>query len=468
VSVQTVHSEVLAIGFNPITSLKNALKDAASSFLDSVGKAFATMAANIAETVFRFAEQKTAISFDRAYFVDNYNVVFGLAILIVTAIFLCACIMGAIRGDTHVFVRAAAGTGTAIMGSFLGLALLQLACAAADGMTDVIASGPAAGATAGSAALGADFVTQLRSLDGNFALALILGSLVALFSFALFLVLFVRKVAVLVIALFLPLYLAGQPAGATSGWMKKAVQALAALIFAKPLIYGIFKVGFAITGEGLGVTDKTLAVFSGLVVMLAAILTPVALMQLFSVADTHVTGLINGTSRRTAGAAASAGHGAGALLGSSSREALRGVGARLQARRTGGATGGGLLAQDTAATFAAAGARRGGAGGLGTVRAAGRPGTAFARVRRAGAAGARPAPTGPTVAAGSGLGGTPATRTRSHATAASARTETVRGVSSPAPAPAPAPASASRAALPAGNGREPVRISRPSVPRDRR
>jgi type IV secretion system protein TrbL len=358
---------VLSIGLNPFSPIKGAVQDAAGSFLDSIGKAFCNMAADMSSSVFSFASQKTSVDLSKDYFIKNYDVVFGVAALVVLAIFMCSSIMAAVRGDPHMMVRALASTGTAIMGSFVALALLQMVLAASDGMATTFGAGKP---------LGQDLVAQLRALPdhGNFALDMVLSLLVALFSFALFMVLYVRKIAILMVALFIPLYLAGQPAGSTRGWMKRATELLAALIFTKPVIYAIFTLGAGLATDGTGsATDQTLAILSGIVVMVASVFSPLVLLYLFGIADVQLAAAIHGGGRR---ALSSFGQGAGALLGSTSRETFSGIGARLQSR--GGAAG--TIAGEAGGGF---GALTGGSSAGRPALTSGRPSTVAAGSRAA-------------------------------------------------------------------------------------
>nr|WP_241835075.1 hypothetical protein [Pseudofrankia asymbiotica] len=284
------------------------------------------MAADLSSSVFSFASQKTAVDLRADYVVENYNIVFGVSILIVTGLFLCSCVVGAVRGDPHIFARAVASTGTAILGSFVALTLLQMVLTASDGVADAFGDGQP---------LGASLVSQLRALpdQGNFALDMVLSLLVALFSFALFVVLYIRKVVIIAMAVFIPLYLAGQPAMSTSAWMKRATEILVALVFAKPVIYAIFTLGAGMASEGTGsAADQTLSILSGVVVMIAAVFSPFLLLQLFGFADVQLMRAVGGAGRRSM---ASFGQGAGALLGSTSRDTFRGIGARMQTRNRG-------------------------------------------------------------------------------------------------------------------------------------
>ncbi len=405
-SVQVDGGNIIAISFNPFTPLKGAASDGTGSFLDSVGAAFANMAADLSASVFSFATQKTAIDLNQDYVVRNYNIVFGVAILAVTGLFMCACIVGAIRGDAHLLGRALASTGTAIFGSFVVLTLLQMVLSAADGISEAFGDG---------APLGASLVAQLRALpqQGNFALDMVLSLLVALFSFALFLVLYIRKVAIIVVAVFIPLYLAGQPAMSTRNWMKRAVEILAALVFAKPVIYAIFTLGASVASDSTGsAMDQTLTILSGIVIMAAAVFSPLALLHVIGMADVQLMQAIGSAGKR---GAASFGHGAGALLGSSSRETFRGIGGRLQNRQRSGSgvDAGRPFTGDLAPVGAGAMARAGGRRGSG-VSPATRVGTPLARAGRAG--GGQPAQAAARSAGGSAgrVGvGSPAPRTRS-------------------------------------------------------
>jgi hypothetical protein len=365
------------------------------------------MAADLSSSVFSFAAQKTAIDLNQDYVVKNYNVVFGVAILVVTGLFMCACIVGAVRGDPHILSRALASTGTAIIGSFIVLALLQMMLSATDGISDAFGDG---------APLGASLVAQLRALpqQGNFALDMVLSLLVALFSFALFLVLYIRKVAIIAVAVFIPLYLAGQPAMSTRNWLKRAGEILAALIFSKPVIYAIFTLGANIASDATGsAMDQTLTILSGIVIMAAAVFSPLALLYVIGIADVQFMQALGSAGKRST---ASFGHGAGALLGSSSRETFRGIGARLQGRqRSGSGTEVGRpvgdLAPVSAGAMTIAGNHRG--AGVGPATRVSAPGT---RTRRAGAGQPATARSTDGGSAGRASSGSPVPRTRSATT----------------------------------------------------
>ncbi|MDT3446618.1 hypothetical protein [Pseudofrankia sp. BMG5.37] len=402
-------SETLAIGINPWDNLKDtvtgAISGTADSFLNSVGTAFCNMAADLSSSVFSFASQKTAVDLRADYVVENYNIVFGVSILIVTGLFLCSCVVGAVRGDPHIFARALASTGTAILGSFVALTLLQMVLTASDGVADAFGDGQP---------LGASLVSQLRALpeQGNFALDMVLSLLVALFSFALFVVLYIRKVVIIAMAVFIPIYLAGQSAMSTSAWMKRATEILVALVFAKPVIYAIFTLGAGMASESTGsAADQTLNILSGVVVMIAAVFSPFLLLQLFGFADVQLMRAVGSAGRRSM---ASFGQGAGALLGSTSRDTFRGIGARMQTRNRGMLGGAGAALPAGAGTSAT--------GGLGqpSVRPA-RPGSRPGAARPGVAAGPRVGRPAIASAAGSAAGvgaGTSAVRGRARTAAA--------------------------------------------------
>jgi len=413
----TTNNVVLAASFkslNPFSAIKGAISGSVDAYFNSMGTAFCGMAADLSSSVFSFAQQKTTIDLNADYVVQNYNIAFGISVLVVTGLFICACIMGAVRGDPHIFARAVAATGTAILGSFVALALLQMILTASDGIADAFGNGKPLGST---------LVAQLRALpdQGNFALDLVLSLLVAMFSFALFVVLYIRKVAIIVMAVFIPLYLAGQPTMSTSAWIKRATEILLALIFAKPVIYAIFTLGAGMASDSTGSTvDQTLTILSGTVVMIAAVFAPFVLMHLMGFADVHLMRAVGSVGRRSA---ASFGQGAGALLGSTSRETFRGIGARLQTRNRGmlgdsgvgigGGIGGGIGVAPGLPRPAAIRTGRGIGAPAGT---SSRPGAATAAVRGTSSGRARPTRVGAPGGAASG-GGTARQPARSTAPA---------------------------------------------------
>jgi hypothetical protein len=328
------------------------------------------MAADLSSAVFGFAGQKTSFDLDADYVVENYNIVFGVSVVALVGLFLCSAIMGALRGDPHIITRSLIATGTAVVGSFVALGLLQMILDASDGLSE---------AFAGGLTLGDDLVQMLQKLPerGNFALSMVMSLLVAMFSFALFIVLFVRKIAVIAIAVFIPLYLAGQGSATSQNWMRRAAEMLAALIFVKPVIYAIFTLGAGIAVDAGGsAADQTLALLTAIALMIASVLSPFALFRIIGFADTHLIKSVGEAGKRRA---ASFGHGAGAMLGATSRETFRGIGSRLQNRGRASLGGGGVGVGAGAGVGAAAGTGSG--FGVGVGRPSARPGRPGSPVR---------------------------------------------------------------------------------------
>jgi hypothetical protein len=300
------------------------------------------MAAQLSSSVFGFAEQKTSFDLKANYVTSNYQIIFGVSVLILVGLFLCSAIMGALRGDPHIVVRSVVGTATAVIGSAVALGLLQMMLNASDELAEKIGNGTP---------LGDALVLNLLELhsrckppldcvggDGApFAFKMVMSLLVAIFSFALFIVLFVRKIAIIAIAVFIPLYLAGQGSVTSQNWMRRAGELLAALIFVKPAIYAIFTLGMALAMEANGsAADQTLQLLTAIAIMIASVFSPLVLFQIIGFVDVQLTRNIGVSGRR---GAASFGHGAGAMLGATSRDTFRSIGSRLQTRGRGALAG---------------------------------------------------------------------------------------------------------------------------------
>jgi|GEM_PF-3366315 len=131
---------VVAFSLNPVKATEDKISGQINGQLQKAGQSFCDGAADLARSVFTFAVKPSTVTLTD--FQGYYNVVFTVAILSVVALFLCASIMGAMRGDSRVVVRAVAATVTAVIGSVIALSLLQMTLLASDGISEAFQPTP--------------------------------------------------------------------------------------------------------------------------------------------------------------------------------------------------------------------------------------------------------------------------------------------------------------------------------------
>lgn len=133
--------------------------------------------------------------------------------------------------------------------------------------------------------------------DGPFAA--VLSLLVILGALAIWLELVLRATAIELAVFFMPLALAGLVWPTTAHWAKRLVEALVALMLAKPIIVGALCLG----GSALEDKSDPSAAVSGVAILLMAAFAPMALLKLVPIVEVSAIAHLEGLSRRPVQAA---------------------------------------------------------------------------------------------------------------------------------------------------------------------
>lgn len=221
---------------------------------------------------------------------DVYFGFVGLALPVVAAVFFIALLAAVVRRDPGTLSRAAVGVMISTIGGAVYVIFAQLLV----GFDDWLSHGVVA-------ITGADFESQMNDMATSFRqmgdagevaanmLMLLLMMVALVAGLALWVVLLLRKMAILVVVVFAPLLIAGWMWAPTRSWSRKATETLIALVFCKTVIYVLFGVGMRLLFRG---TDQGLSDFVGVVVLLCgACFAPLVMLRLVHfAADTPLAG----------------------------------------------------------------------------------------------------------------------------------------------------------------------------------
>lgn len=219
-----------------------------------------------------------------------------LAVPVIAVVFFIALISSALRHDMRALVRATVGIGLAAIGGTVYILFAQLLVA----LDDWLAHGVVA-------ATGSDFGNQMGDLTSKFklmgqngymaadALMLVLMVFALIAGVILWIVLLLRKMAILVVVAFAPLLIAGWLWQPTRSWSRRATEVLVALVFSKTVIYMIFGIGMSLLLR----SHQSLSDFVGVVVLLCgACFAPLVMLRLVHfAADSHLAGEMVGNLR---------------------------------------------------------------------------------------------------------------------------------------------------------------------------
>ncbi|QWC86576.1 type IV secretion system protein [Nocardioidaceae bacterium] len=330
----------------------------------------------------KIVDESTRVPLGDPVYRDTYYGFAQLAVPLIAIIYIIALLVSAVHHDLRAVTRATVGLIVACIGSVVYVIFAQLLVSLDDWLAHGIV-----------ATTGADFGEQMGDLTDKFdvmgdtagglaanALMLILMAAALVAGIVLWVVLLLRKMAILVVVAFAPILIAGWLWAPTRSWSRKATEVLVALVFAKSVIYMVFGIGMSLLLRG----NQSLSDFVGVVVLLCgACLAPLVMLRLVHfAADSHVAGDMVATLRSgaqpTMAKVAAAGHVAGAP-----RQRMAADYAST-ARTSKATTLGGGTAGSSAGT-GAAGPRAAGATNAGAARAAG---SGAAGSSSAGAAGA--------------------------------------------------------------------------------
>ncbi|MHB1210569.1 MAG: hypothetical protein ACYC1I_12830 [Acidimicrobiales bacterium] len=445
---------------DPICAIVSSIGSLGSSVTNSVFSSVATAFGNTADSAINWLwsqmSSSTSVTLGGAAFGLDLGLVTSIAAVLCIGLFIVQLVTSALRQDGAGIGRALRGLAVATVGCAITLATLDLLLAA----VDQLCAGVVQLATGGSiATLGAKIISPalFTGLVAGPGAVLIL-SLIAICAVAVvWFALVVRKMLIIITAIFAPLAFAGVVADVSRGWVRKWLEAMLALVFSKLILILIFVIGLGVLG-GMGspanagglsaITNDV----TGLLILLVAGLSPWMALKLVHFTGDHMATMAGSATHATSGASTIVGapqkmasmKWAAQSLGGAQQKAGAPMGRGIPtAPTTSGASGG--------VTTAASGASGAANSGVGSAAAAG-AGVATAGVATAGVAFAASAArhagqsAGGTVQSGVQRGSAVSGQEASTGTSASAGSPTTSPVSSggataPRESPVPSPTS---------------------------
>jgi type IV secretion system protein TrbL len=246
---------------------------------DWLANAMGSAAAWLFESVWAAFDRTTLVDLTDPTYIDVYNVLFGVAVLITLILFCLQLITGLVHRDPTALSRAAIGLAKSVLGSFVILTITGLLLEITDQLTIGIvqASGNTMEGMGDRIALLAAGLTAINvGAPGVGAIVTIFLSALAISAAAIvWFSLLIRKALLLVAIVFGPIALAGATWDAAKGWFTKWIAFVIALILSKLVLVVIFLVAVAQVSAPI---DADLASISdpiaGIVLMFIAAFAP--------------------------------------------------------------------------------------------------------------------------------------------------------------------------------------------------
>ena len=288
------------------TSIGHLGASVTTSVFASVASAFGNTADSAINWLWSQMTSATAISFGGPAFALDLGIVSAVAAVVCVGLFIIQLATSALKRDGGGIGRALRGLVVATLGCAIALAGLDLLLAA----VDQLCSGVVSLATGDSiSTLGAKIIdpamfTGLVAGPG----AILILSLIAIVAVAVvWFALVVRKMLIIITAIFAPLAFAGGVADLSRGWVRKWLEAMLALVFSKLILILIFVIGLGVVG-GLGSPQNAVGLsritgdITGLLILLVAGLSPWMALKLVHFTGEHMATLATSASHATSGA----------------------------------------------------------------------------------------------------------------------------------------------------------------------
>ena len=295
---------------DPICVVATSIGHLGASVTNSVFSSVATAFGNTADSAINWLWSQmtsaTSISFSGAAFELDLGIVSAIAAVVCIGLFIIQLATSALKRDGTGIGRALRGLVIATVGCAITLASLDLLLAAVDQLcTGVVslATGDSI-STLGAKIIDPAMFTGLVAGPG----AILILSLIAIVAVAVvWFALVVRKMLIIITAIFAPLAFAGGVADLSRGWVRKWLEAMLALVFSKLILILIFIIGLGVLG-GMGSPQNAVGLsritgdITGLLIFLVAGLSPWMALKLVHFTGEHMATIAGSATHATSGA----------------------------------------------------------------------------------------------------------------------------------------------------------------------
>ncbi|MFE3389548.1 SCO6881 family protein [Streptomyces anulatus] len=247
---------------------------------DWMAKSAGELAAAAADLAAEAVDSTTKVDLNAAWFVDNYEMLLPLGLVLLVATFCAQLVRAAIRRDGQALTQAFTGTASGVLFAFCAIAFTTVAVEVVDAISDGLFK--TANLSIESAVRRVVRVNQIAALTSlGWLIPVVVGLGAAAGAFMYWCVMMVRKVGILVMVTLAIFASAGGGWEVARRWRKGWIEATATLVVSKLLMTVIFVLGIAAMGKTEA--DDGIAaladVMSGIVIMVLVLLCPYAVFK---------------------------------------------------------------------------------------------------------------------------------------------------------------------------------------------
>ncbi|MEU9426504.1 ATP-binding protein [Streptomyces sp. NPDC048342] len=247
---------------------------------DWMAKSAGELAAAAADLAAEAVNTTTKVDLNASWFVDNYEMLLPLGLVLLVATFCAQLVRAAVRRDGQALTQAFTGTMSGVLFAFCAIAFTTVAVEVVDAVSDGLFK--TAHLNIESAVRRIVKVNQIAGLSGmGWLVAVVAGLGAAIGAFLYWCVMMVRKVGILVMVTLAVFASAGGGWEVARRWRKGWIEATATLVVSKLLMTVIFVLGIAAMGktEAKDGIAALADVMSGIVIMVLVLLCPYAVFK---------------------------------------------------------------------------------------------------------------------------------------------------------------------------------------------
>ena len=270
--------------WNPLDCPGNVVRTVTGDAFESIAQRFGQLADAAITWLWRQVSAASAVELDSPGLTGQLRVVLIISGVVAVGLFALQLAASALRRDMGGLGRGLKGVVVAFIGGGAAIGVTNALLAATDSLSDGIVMAATGGTMEEMGrALVATGAIQSATANASGVLLLSLFALVA--TIAVWAALMVRKVLIVVSAVFAPVAFAGSISDLTVSWTRRWIETTLALIVSKLLLVIIFVVGLEVllggAGQaGSGVGQSVTQVVSGLLVLLVAGTAPLVALKL--------------------------------------------------------------------------------------------------------------------------------------------------------------------------------------------
>ncbi|MFB8017031.1 ATP-binding protein [Streptomyces rubiginosohelvolus] len=247
---------------------------------DWMAKSAGELAAAAADLAAEAVDSTTKVDLNAGWFVDNYEMLLPLGLVLIVATFCAQLVRAAVRRDGQALTQAFTGTASGVLFAFCAIAFTTVAVEVVDAISDGLFK--TANLSIESAVRRVVRVNQIAALTSlGWLIPVVVGLGAATGAFLYWCVMMVRKVGILVMVTLAIFASAGGGWEVARRWRKGWIEATATLVVSKLLMTVIFVLGIAAMGKTEA--DDGIAaladVMSGIVIMVLVLLCPYAVFK---------------------------------------------------------------------------------------------------------------------------------------------------------------------------------------------